>query len=89
MGGWVLFRGLDIIAMVVPFYMNGIRMMLAMRKYEFESRTGGGVVRFKDFEVTHVHRRRETMARSIQWVAVCIAVAGCGVIVTGMVILGN
>ena len=89
MGGLVVFIGLVIIAMAVPFYMKGIRMMLAIRKYEFENRTDGGVVRFKDFEATHVHRRKETMARFIQWVAVCIAVVGCGVIATGMVMLGG
>lgn len=89
MGGLVLFLGLAIIAMAVPFYVKGIRMMLAVRKYEFENRTDGGVVRFKDFEATHAHHRKEMAARFIQMVAVVIAVVGCGVVATGLVMLGS
>ncbi|MGB3393703.1 MAG: hypothetical protein WA956_02555 [Stenotrophomonas sp.] len=89
MGGLVVFIGLVIIAAAIPFYVKGIRMMLAIRKYEFENRTDGGVVRFKDFEATHAHRRKETMARLIQWVAVVIALVGCGVVATGFVMLGR
>jgi len=87
MGMLVVIFGVLIIAFGFFITIKGARINQEIRKYEFENRTDGGTVKFKDFDSSLEHNRKQMRAKFVQGLGLFIAVIGAFVVASGLVML--
>lgn len=87
MGILVVLFGVSIIFLGFYVLIKGIRINQAVRKYEFENRTGGGSIKFKDFDASLEHQRKQMRAKFVQGLGLAVAIVGTFVLAAGLVML--
>ena len=87
MGILVLLIGIAVIAFGFFVFVKGGFITQEIRKYEFENRTDGGVVKFKDYDASVAHNRKKTRADLVLKLGGFIAVVGALVTATGLYML--
>jgi hypothetical protein len=58
---WVLLSGAMMIAGIALFN-KGRKLVHEVKRYEFENRTDGGVVKFQDYDASVEHRKKKGRA---------------------------
>jgi len=76
MGILVVLFGFAIVVLGFYVLIKGIRINQSVRKYEFENRTGGGSVRFKDFDASLEHQRKQMRSKFVQGLGLAVAIVG-------------
>ena len=87
MGMLVVIFGVLIIAFGFFITIKGARINQEIRKYEFENRTDGGVVKFENYEANVAHNRKQMRANLVLKLGGFIAVVGALVTTTALVML--
>ena len=59
----VAFVGFLFVALGIFLFSKGRKINLECEKYEFENRTNGGVIQFKDFKESKRHEAKKQSAR--------------------------
>ncbi len=85
MGAVVAILGIVIIAIGFVVLVKGMRINQAVQRYEFENRTEGGTVKFKDFDASREHVRMKMRAKFVQGSALFLFVVGAFVLAFGLV----
>ncbi len=87
MGILVLLIGVAIVALGFFVIVKGGFITQEIRKYEFENRTDGGVVKFENYEANVAHNRKQMRANLVLKLGGFIAVVGALVTTTALVML--
>jgi len=86
MGTIVVLIGVLIIAIGFVILVKGMRINQAVQRYEFENRTDGGVVKFKDFDSSREHVRMQMRAKFVQGFAIFLLVVGAFIFAFGLMV---
>ena len=84
MGAVVVLIGVLIIAIGFVILVKGMRINQAVQRYEFENRTDGGTVKFKDFDSSREHVRMQMRAKFVQGFSLFLLVVGAFVLAFGL-----
>ena len=87
MGMLVLLIGVAIVAFGFFVIVKGGFITQEIRKYEFENRTDGGVVKFDNYEASVAHNRKQMKANLVLKLGGFIAVVGALVTAAALVML--